>query len=1011
MESWLACASEPGGQQSLVVIERIPRAVSDDRLLRRAAFQETHRAASLNHRALVAARDLFERDDGYYVALDFAPGETVEYLWTRFAAAGGPAPLALTARVIAEAAAGLDFARRNDSGTGEPLIHGHLSPKSLLLGYDGKTKVIGHGTSAIHRGIAKARGGIATSNLHYCAPEQFKGAEPDARTDMFALGVILWELLTGRRLYERAGPYEVMHAVCDEDVPKPSSVNRTVPTRLDPIIQRVLAKDPRRRYGDYGEFLVALEGILQLPGVSDQSMRLGGLLESKFPDRARKWNQVQVATDSKNFGRSAELIYELQSGASGNRTDPASDDDVTVVQTVSTDTTQPHASSQVDNDTTTQFRGGSHPAEQDDPEDTLLTEMPDEIWAEQESTRELERRSTETGGVGSRGSDDLDFETAEHVSPSDDSTRPVGNRERRSKKRRGTQLGKPAPSEPYAPDDQINEATRPHNALHQDKGMPRAPVLDGISEAEDVAPEPAFEPQPTPEPTPEPEPSVDQASGDPSAASRPSANKSHQPVHLSANLGAGFDDLDWSDAFAQLDEDDEDDGDDEPYDSPFAIDDILEPPSAQRPSRDERANNSVMEIVRHSDDRTLAVDTLQGLKRFYRDKEAPFSARLGLKNGAISLKEPVDGWLLRKNDGDNRRELPTPDEKLSLKPGDRCQLQKDDVAYRIRVFHPPLPPTRNRPQFTKQTVIVYAIALVLAGAAHGGGLIGVMAVQALGVRMTVSDKPEQEEIFAEGELKDLKKPEKPEPKPEPKPPPPKPKTKPADPTEQKVKIPKTIKKELSKRVKEKVASRSDDSASDTQNTLDMLKSPNPGSGSTVKDVVSNIDAVKKPGGSAGGFKVGGTIDSLKGDKPSMALGGGGKLGKLGGKSVGKDVGKLAGRKKKGKVRGKVTGIKALSKVQGSLSRSAVYKVIDRHSGQLQGCYERRLMANPGLAGKLVYNWTVKTNGRVKSVRERSSTLGDAKVSQCVAGVIKKMKFPRPKGGEVEISYPFMFQQR
>src|SRR5690554_3493280 len=312
LESWLACAIQADGTRQLVIIERIPRAVSQQQELLRAAYQEIKRAALLEHRSVVGARDLFRRDDGYYIVLNFAPGETLDFIWSSYASAGKPAPLALTARVIAEAAAALDFVRRQSSAFGDPLIHAHLSPQSLLLGYDGKTRIVGHGTATIHQALGKARGGLPTSNLEYCAPELFKGAQPDARSDMFALGVILWELLTGQKLFARSGPFEVMRAICDDPTPKPSSIAPSVPSRLDPIVARALAKDPAQRYPDYIAFLGALESLLQLPGVSDQSMRLGALLGERFPMRAATWGEVLRAEQAADFKRASTLVNALQ---------------------------------------------------------------------------------------------------------------------------------------------------------------------------------------------------------------------------------------------------------------------------------------------------------------------------------------------------------------------------------------------------------------------------------------------------------------------------------------------------------------------------------------------------------------------------------------------------------------------------------------------------------------------------------------------------------------------------
>ncbi len=1025
LEAWLACATEPDGRRHLVLIERIPRAVSDDGALLRAAFQETQRAATLTHQSLATARDLFERDDGYYVALDFVRGEPIDFVWRSFAGQGQDIPLALTARVIAEAAAALDFARRRTSSAGHPLIHGHLTPRSLLLGYDGRTKLIGHGTAAIHRGVARARGGLGGSNLQYCAPEQFKGGEPDARTDMFALGVILWELLCGQRLFDRSGPYEVMRAVCEEDVPRPSIVNGAVPSRLDPIVQRALAKRPERRFADYGEFLGALEGILQLPNVADQSMRLGAMLSRRFASRASRWREVDEAERAGDFRRAAYLVRELEqettrTPTSTGQVGEATVTDVILGDTTSQDATQPRSALQADDEPTQVHAAG--PLDDGDPEDTLLTQVPDEIWAEATATNELEPRSTMMGGRPGGASQDDERATAEmdarlDVSGEsillDDPTQAFRTKEPK-KPRHGTEVGLPLSSGDPTVDQDV---TQPRPAPErQPEPEPRAPFLGGFSEAEEVD-EPTESVVREPKPSAQAQPAqTDHRDATPGSQEPvdPPRDEARQPVHPSVSLGPGFDDLDWSEAFGQFDEDD-DDGDEE-FESPFDLDEILDAPQTRLPSRDDRDQHLVMEIVRYVDGRALAIETLQGWKRRYREKSAPFTAKLGRQGGTITLRDSVDGWVRRKNDGDTRRDLPA-DGPIALRSGDQCELRKGGLRYRIRVFRPPLAPMRNSRQFTRERVVIYALALAVALVAHGAALLGVLGIEAVGVRMTIDQKPKQDEIFAEGKLDKIKKPEKKPPKPKPtKPlPPTRPTPKPADPAEQKVKIPKSIKDWLAKRVHDKVRSHSHGpagNASDTSKVLEMLKSPNPGEGTSVKEVVSNIDAVKKPHGSSGGFKIGGTIASLKGNKVNMALGGGGELGKLGGKRIGKKVGKLSKRKHtSGHVRGKVSSIHALTKVQGSLSRSDVFKAINRYMGRIQGCYETRLLDKPSLSGKVVFTWTIKTNGRVRSARQRSSTLGDAKVSNCVLHVIKKMKFPHPKGGEVEIAYPFIFQQR
>ena len=110
-----------------------------------------------------------------------------------------------------------------------------------------------------------------------------------------------------------------------------------------------------------------------------------------------------------------------------------------------------------------------------------------------------------------------------------------------------------------------------------------------------------------------------------------------------------------------------------------------------------------------------------------------------------------------------------------------------------------------------------------------------------------------------------------------------------------------------------------------------------------------------------------------------------------------------------RVRGAVTKLTSSAKVTGSLSREDVSRVVNEHSNQLIACYEKVLIADPGLAGKITLDWTVKMDGLVKDVRVASSTLSNPKVAVCVVDAVKGWKFPKPVGGEALISYPFLFR--
>jgi hypothetical protein len=213
-----------------------------------------------------------------------------------------------------------------------------------------------------------------------------------------------------------------------------------------------------------------------------------------------------------------------------------------------------------------------------------------------------------------------------------------------------------------------------------------------------------------------------------------------------------------------------------------------------------------------------------------------------------------------------------------------------------------------------------------------------------------------------------------------------------------------------RKIKEK-----DESASSTVSSLlNILNkgSGKPGESNDLKDLVSNIDAVSGPGANPA-FNIAGAIASLPGEGVNIAKkGGGGYLSTLSGDEVaGKDSGitKLAKKSKPGKVRGKVTKMSSGARVKGKLSRADVMRVINSHIGQVQACYEKALLNNPSLGGRIVFDWTVTSKGTVTGVRVRSSTLGSAKVASCIASRIKRWKFPKPEGGDVTITFPFLFR--
>jgi hypothetical protein len=198
--------------------------------------------------------------------------------------------------------------------------------------------------------------------------------------------------------------------------------------------------------------------------------------------------------------------------------------------------------------------------------------------------------------------------------------------------------------------------------------------------------------------------------------------------------------------------------------------------------------------------------------------------------------------------------------------------------------------------------------------------------------------------------------------------------------------------------------------------LENIRPRNAGPGrSSLKKLVSNIAAVRTPGGTSSSFKVAGVISKIPGGGVRLAggIGGGGKDTRVGSQLLaGGNIGKIKALKGTGRrVRGRVRRApkRAIRATGGILDRGAIQKVVNAHMAQIQRCYEVQLLKNPGLAGKIVFDWVISLTGGVSSARQVSSSMRSPGVATCILAVIRQMRFPNPVGGSVQVRYPFVFR--
>jgi hypothetical protein len=175
---------------------------------------------------------------------------------------------------------------------------------------------------------------------------------------------------------------------------------------------------------------------------------------------------------------------------------------------------------------------------------------------------------------------------------------------------------------------------------------------------------------------------------------------------------------------------------------------------------------------------------------------------------------------------------------------------------------------------------------------------------------------------------------------------------------------------------------------------------------------TNLDAVAT-GRSSGGFKVSGVIGKMPGNQLRLAAAGSG-IGRVDTKTAaelahGGRMGRVEAAAGGGHVRGVVASPPARTvSVQGELDRGEILKVVNAHLREVQACYERKLLKDPSLAGKIIFEWVIKPDGDVGVVRVKFSDLRNVEVSTCIQGAIQKWRFPQPRGGSVTVTFPFVF---
>ena len=286
---WAARLHGTRGFQKVVAIKTIVSGAIDDARMEQMFLSEAELASQIHHPNVVGTIDLGEHDGTLYLVMEWVDGESLNTLMAKAASQGG-VPLAIGVNLIGQACKGLYAAHnlRDEQGALLGLVHRDVSPQNLLVTFSGTAKLVDFG---IAKATSKASGfteaGEVKGKFAYMAPEQVRALPVDARADLFSLGILLYQITTGKHPFRGENPAATLQNICSANGPTPpAAFLPDYPEELERVVLKALSKNPDDRFACANEMLTALEKAMPGPLEASFEVQVAEYLKSLFGSRA-----------------------------------------------------------------------------------------------------------------------------------------------------------------------------------------------------------------------------------------------------------------------------------------------------------------------------------------------------------------------------------------------------------------------------------------------------------------------------------------------------------------------------------------------------------------------------------------------------------------------------------------------------------------------------------------------------------------------------------------------------
>ncbi|MBL8952048.1 MAG: serine/threonine protein kinase, partial [Myxococcaceae bacterium] len=322
-EVFLASAEGPGGFSKQLVVKRILPHFADNPQFVQMFLSEAKLAAQLNHPNIVQVFDFGQAGRDYFLAMEFVEGMNLRSLNRMYRMQAGSIPMPLCARMISQACEGLSYAHTfRDPKTNKPvnLVHRDISPDNLIISKHGAVKVLDFGIAKAETQVHKTTTGMLKGKMAYMPPEQLQREPLDMRVDVYALGVVLFELIAGSMPFDATSEVSIIQAVMKPDpMPPLSQLVANVPPQLEHVVAKALAKSKEHRYQDCKELQADLESYIQASGEKCLPSDLAQLVEVAEAGHREETRKSLVSVPDPSGGGDEQLAASTFISPSGDR--------------------------------------------------------------------------------------------------------------------------------------------------------------------------------------------------------------------------------------------------------------------------------------------------------------------------------------------------------------------------------------------------------------------------------------------------------------------------------------------------------------------------------------------------------------------------------------------------------------------------------------------------------------------------------------------------------------------